>query len=66
MCLSCGCGLPEADHNDPRHITRAVLDAAAKAAGISSKRAAANIVKTMKTTKRAADLLPSSEEPPAQ
>ena len=43
MCLSCGCGLPDADHGDPNHITFADLAKAAGAAGITSEEAAANI-----------------------
>lgn len=35
MCLSCGCGEPNATHGDDRHITLEDLEAAAKAAEIS-------------------------------
>ena len=34
MCLSCGCGEPNATHGDGRHITLEDLEQAAKAAGI--------------------------------
>lgn len=34
MCLSCGCGAPNADHGDHRHITQDQVNAAADAAGI--------------------------------
>lgn len=48
MCLSCGCGEPDADHGDPRHITMAQLKAAAEAAEIDTQEAARNIVETVK------------------
>jgi hypothetical protein len=47
MCLSCGCGEPSADHDDPRHITMEVLQNAAEAAEISPQEAAENITATM-------------------
>ena len=43
MCLSCGCGEPEADHGDSRHITLEDLRQAAEAAGIDQEEAARNI-----------------------
>jgi hypothetical protein len=43
MCLSCGCGLPDDDHDNPDHITHADLAKAAAAAGITLDEAAANI-----------------------
>lgn len=43
MCLSCGCGEPNADHGDPRHITAQDLRDAAEAAGITQQEAAENI-----------------------
>jgi hypothetical protein len=43
MCLSCGCGEPNADHGDPRHITMEGLKKAAEAAKISTEKAADNI-----------------------
>lgn len=43
ICLSCGCHLPPDDHDDPRSITIAVLQAAADAAGITAVEAARNI-----------------------
>ena len=43
MCLSCGCGEPDADHGDPRHITAQTLRDAAEAAGITPQQAAQNI-----------------------
>ena len=43
MCLSCGCGEPDNDHGDERHITAARLAAAANAAGISPKKSARNV-----------------------
>ena len=47
MCLSCGCGEPDADHGDPRNITMNVLKQAAEAAEISPKEASDNITSTM-------------------
>lgn len=35
MCLSCGCGEPNATHGDNRHITLVGLEEAAKAAGLT-------------------------------
>jgi hypothetical protein len=32
MCATCGCGIPDDKHGDPRHITLGELEAAAKAA----------------------------------
>lgn len=51
MCLSCGCNLPDVDHDDPNHITYDRLRKAARAAGITSDQAAANIVATLKVSK---------------
>ena len=42
-CLTCGCHLPDDDHDDPRHITMADLQAAATAARLPPGMAAANI-----------------------
>jgi len=47
MCLSCGCGEPNADHGDPRHITLDALTKAAEAAEISVQEAADNIKATL-------------------
>ena len=44
MCLSCGCGEPDDNHGDPRHITLEMLHAAAEAAEITDDEAAHNIV----------------------
>ena len=44
MCLSCGCGEPDDNHGDPRHITTEMLQAAAEAAEITPDEAAHNIV----------------------
>jgi hypothetical protein len=43
MCASCGCGEPNAQHDDRRHITADQVKAAAEAAGISPAEAARNI-----------------------
>jgi len=50
MCLSCGCGEPDADHDDPRHITMEDLRKAAEAAEISPQEAVENIDATMAKT----------------
>lgn len=47
MCLSCGCGEPDEDHGDRRHITRAMLQEAAKAGEVNVDQAAHNIVETL-------------------
>lgn len=44
MCLSCGCHRPKKRHDDPRHITIVDLNGAAKAAGISPREAAENVL----------------------
>jgi hypothetical protein len=44
MCLSCGCGEPNDDHGDRRHITQDQLEQAAQAAQISPQDAAQNIL----------------------
>jgi hypothetical protein len=48
MCLTCGCGEPEADHGDPRHITYTQLKQAAEAAEIPVDEAATNLQETLK------------------
>ena len=50
MCLDCGCGEPENDHGDHRHLTLADLQAAADASGVSLAVAAANILRTITGT----------------
>ena len=47
MCMTCGCGEPEADHGDGRHITYSELKAAADAAEISVEEATKNIQETL-------------------
>ncbi len=47
MCLSCGCGEPDDNHGDNRHITLEELQAAAEAAEISVNEAANNIVASL-------------------
>ncbi len=51
MCLSCGCGEPNADHGDTRHITFGALKRAAEAAQIKPDEAAKNIQETLKKVK---------------
>lgn len=48
MCLTCGCGEPNADHGDSRHITLNDLQSAAEAAEISADEAASNLQETYK------------------
>jgi hypothetical protein len=43
MCVSCGCGQPNEDHGDARHITMEELEEAAQASNISTQEAARNI-----------------------
>jgi hypothetical protein len=42
MCATCGCGIPEDDHGDPRHIKWSQIEAAAQAAGSSPEEAIRN------------------------
>jgi hypothetical protein len=46
MCLTCGCGIPNDDHGDSRHIIMDELKAAAEAAEISVDEAASNLQAT--------------------
>jgi hypothetical protein len=46
MCLTCGCGEPNDDHGDSRHITMDDLTNAADAAEISVEEAAGNLQQT--------------------
>ena len=48
MCLSCGCGEPNATHGDDRHITMTQLEAAAQASDISPQQAAQNIIEGLR------------------
>jgi hypothetical protein len=48
VCMTCGCGEPNADHGDPRHITYDQLRSAADAAEISVEEATSNIGETLK------------------
>jgi hypothetical protein len=43
MCLDCGCGEPNEDHGDARHITMDSIQAAAQASEISVEEAIRNI-----------------------
>jgi hypothetical protein len=45
--MTCGCGEPEADHGDQRHITYSELKAAAEAAEITIEEATKNIQETL-------------------
>jgi hypothetical protein len=45
MCVSCGCGEPNADHGDSRNITMRDVEAAASAAGVNPSQVADNIKK---------------------
>jgi hypothetical protein len=46
MCLTCGCGIPDDDHGDSRHITMSELKAAAEAAEIDVDEAVTNLQAT--------------------
>jgi hypothetical protein len=48
MCLSCGCGEPNDNHGDDRHITLDMLQEAAEAAEVSPEEAVNNIVETFR------------------
>jgi hypothetical protein len=48
MCVSCGCGEPNATHGDDRHITLEDLEGAAKAAGISLSEVLKNLAAAKK------------------
>jgi hypothetical protein len=50
MCVSCGCGKPNDNHGDDRHITQDDLNRAAQAAGISPSQAAQNIMNACQPT----------------
>jgi hypothetical protein len=50
MCLDCGCGKPDDDHGDARHITLATLQAAAEASGVSVDEVAARVYTGATTT----------------
>jgi hypothetical protein len=43
MCMSCGCGEPNAAHGDDRHITLEDLEEAAEAAGITLEEVLRNL-----------------------
>ncbi len=43
MCVSCGCGVPDSDHGDRRHITLGDLRGAATAAGLTVPQVVGNI-----------------------
>lgn len=45
-CLTCGCHMPDNEHDDPRHITLHDLQDAAEAAEITTREAVENIVDT--------------------
>ncbi|MGH2685673.1 MAG: hypothetical protein ACRDJP_09440 [Actinomycetota bacterium] len=46
MCLTCGCGIPNDDHGDPRNIRMDQLKDAAEAAEIDVDEAANNLQQT--------------------
>ena len=48
MCMTCGCGEPNATHGNPDHITYDELKKAADAAEISVEEAADNLQETLK------------------
>ena len=48
MCASCGCGKPNDQHGDNRHITLDQVKQAAKAAEISPMEAAQNLMDSVR------------------
>ena len=50
MCVSCGCGVPDAAHGDDRHITLDDLEAAARAVGITVEEVVGNILDSIPKT----------------
>lgn len=48
MCLDCGCGKPNENHGDKRHVTMDTIETAAKASGISREEAMRNIEQGLK------------------
>jgi hypothetical protein len=48
MCMTCGCGEPNADHGNPDHITLERLKQAADAAEIDVNEASNNLQETLK------------------
>ena len=51
MCLTCGCGEPNATHGNSDHITMQHVEKAAKAAGISTDEAMRNMQQTYQQAK---------------
>lgn len=49
MCASCGCGKPNDNHGDNRHITMDQIQQAAAAAKISPQEAAKNMMDSART-----------------
>lgn len=43
MCASCGCGIPNDNHGDERHINFDQLKAAAEAAGVTVQEVVSNM-----------------------
>jgi hypothetical protein len=64
MCLDCGCHLPNEDHGDGNHITYNTLARAAKASGISPKKALKNMKKTLKVAKDSVDAAVTEQQWP--
>lgn len=54
MCLDCGCGEPNAQHGDERHITMDDVKAAAKASDITLDEATKNITDGLRQAQSAA------------
>lgn len=48
MCASCGCGKPNDQHGDSRHITLDQIQQAAKAAGTSPMQVAQNMMDSVR------------------
>lgn len=47
MCLDCGCGEPNDDHDDKRHLTMDHIKKAAEASSTTQKEVKQNIIKAL-------------------
>ncbi len=47
MCYTCGCGMPDEDHGDPKRITNKTFKDAASADEISDDQAKMNALETL-------------------
>ena len=56
MCASCGCGKPNDQHGDSRHITLDQIQQAAKAANMSPTQVAQNMMDSVKQSGAASSM----------